>query len=293
MASYGHRSAVLPNDYVPTALTTSAQDQATVLHVQLENIMLPALGGTGGAAADAAARAAAIAVAYEEATVFVDNGRMDKHNPYSVLVIVSHGTGGLDFAPLVISQGNTGRGGGNKHGLPQGGNADGVLLTALVAEYPWPLREALAVTAAYGVRVCTMRAAQNALRRPRQPVRLATGSFGSASVRRDVGAVGHLESQLVSKRSAPPRIRPYQGDLIGVIHPDDVALHAGADYARGPRVARHLRVRLTSPHVFGQDREPTKDVPPFLADGSPRAICTGNGVDDTTPGRRTGGAAGA
>ena len=33
MASYGHRSAVLPNDYVPTALTTSAQDQATVLHL--------------------------------------------------------------------------------------------------------------------------------------------------------------------------------------------------------------------------------------------------------------------
>ena len=61
MARYGPRSAVFPNDYVPTALTTSAQDQATVLHVQLENTMLPASsGGTGGAAADAAARATAI-----------------------------------------------------------------------------------------------------------------------------------------------------------------------------------------------------------------------------------------
>ena len=98
---------------------------------------------------------------------------------------------------------------------------------------------------------------------------------GSAPVCRNVEAVGHLESQLGSKRSAPPRIRPCQGDWIGGTHPDDVALHAGTDYARGPRVAR----RMTSPHVFGQDKEPSKDVPPFLADGSPGAICAGNGVD--------------
>jgi hypothetical protein len=32
------------------------------------------------------------------------------------------------------------------------------------------------------------------------------------------------------------------------------------------------------PHVFGQGKEPTKDVPPFLADGSPRTTCTWNGV---------------